>query len=128
VLYRARRADRPGQLPGLHAQEIRRAARLDYGSTDTILEKLEQDGLVIRTRQVVSGDAARFRRDDLWVFAADASVVTVERVFRLFAFDARHVADVALDREDPLARFVRDQRLANADASLASVFDDPPAR
>ena len=122
VLYRARRTDHPGHLPGLNAYAIRQAARLDHESTDTILEKLEQDGIVIRTRQVVPTGPTRFKNDDLWLFAADASVVTLERVFRLFAFDAEHVAETALDRDDPLAAFVREQRLANGEASLEAVF------
>ncbi len=127
VLYRARRSDRPGRLPGLRAHAIRREARLDYQSTDVILEKLEQDGIVIRTRQVGPDGAARFRKDDLWLFAADASVVSLERVFRLFAFDPAHVAGMALDADDPLARFVRGQHLADGDVSLESVFDESGA-
>ena len=122
VLYRARRTDHPGQLPGLNAYAIRQSARIDYESTDTILETLEQDGIVIRTRQVVPTGPTRFKHDDLWLFAADASVITLERVFRLFAFDAEHVAETALDRDDPLAAFVRDQKLVNGEASLESVF------
>ena len=122
VLYRVRQTDRPGQIPGLNAYDIRQQARLDYESTDVILEKLEQDGIVIRTRQLVPSGPARFQNDDLWLFAADASVVKLERVFRLFAFDAEHVAEMALDSDDPLACFVRKQKLAEGDLSLATVF------
>ena len=124
VLYRIRRTDRPGRLPGLGAYAIRQAARLDYESVDVILEKLEQDGIVIRTTPVGSEGPARFRNDDLWLFAADASVVTLERVFRLFAFDAEHVAEMALDPDDPLARVVRGQRLVDGATSLQTVFDE----
>ncbi len=122
VLYRARRTDHPGQVPGLNAYTIRQEARLDYESTDVILEKLEQDGIVIRTRQVVPSGPTRFKNDDLWLFAADASVVKLDRVFRLFAFDSEHVAEMALDGDDPLALFVRGLRLADADVSLEAVF------
>ena len=128
VLYRVRRTDHSGRLPGLNAYAIRQAARLDYESVDVILEKLEQDGIVIRTRQVVPEGPTRFKDDDLWLFAADASVVRLERIFRLFAFDAEHVSEMGLDHDDPLARFVGAQRLADGDRSLESVFDDatPP--
>lgn len=126
VLYRARQTDHPGRLPGMNAYAIRQAARLDYESTDLILEKLEQDGLVIRTRQVVSEGATRFKSGDLWLFAADASVVKLERVFRLFAFDPAHVAEMALDRDDPLAKFVRRQRLSNGDDPLELAFRSDP--
>lgn len=122
ALYIARQVDHPGQLPGLNAYEIRREARLDYESTDTILEKLEQDGIVIRTRQVVPEGPTRFKNDDLWLFAADAAAVKLERVFRLFAFDPEHVAETALDDDDPLARFIREQRLAAGDATLDAAF------
>ena len=126
VLYRARQTDHPGRLPGMNAYAIRHAARLDYESTDTILEKLEQDGLVIRTRQVVPEGPTRFKSGDLWLFAADASVVKLERVFRLFAFDPAHVAEMALDRDDPLAKFVRRQRLSNGDEPLELAFRSDP--
>ncbi|MEO8938660.1 MAG: hypothetical protein ABI277_10355, partial [Burkholderiaceae bacterium] len=108
--------------PGLNAFQIRQEARLDYESTDVILEKLEQDGIVIRTRQIVPQGRTRFRNDDLWLFAADASVVRLDRVFRLFAFDAEHVSEMALDSDDPLAVFVRRQKLANGDETLDRVF------
>ena len=126
VLYRARQTDHPGLLPGMNAYAIRQAARLDYESTDTILEKLEQDGLVIRARQVVPQGPTRFKSGDLWLFAADASVVKLERVFRLFAFDPAHVAEMALDRDDPLAKFVRRQRLSNGDDALELAFRSDP--
>lgn len=126
VLYRARQTDHPGRLPGMNAYAIRQAARLDYESTDLILEKLEQDGLVIRTRQVVPEGPTRFKGGDLWLFAADASVVKLERVFRLFAFDPAHVAEMALDRDDPLAKFVRRQRLSNGDDPLELAFRSDP--
>lgn len=122
ALYLARKVDHPGQLPGLHAYEVRREARLDYESTDAILEKLEQDGIVIRTRQVVPEGPTRFKNDDLWLFAADAGAVKLERVFRLFAFDPVHVAKMALDDDDPLARFIRRQKLARGDESLEAAF------
>ena len=129
VLYRARRTDHAGQVPGLNAYTIRQEARLDYVATDTILEQLEQDGIVIRTRQVVPQGPTRFKNDDLWLFAADAAVVKLDRVFRLFAFDPEHVAEMALDRDDPLALFVRGLRLADGDVSLEAVFaaDGQPA-
>ena len=123
VLYLARRTDHTGQVPGLNAYTIRQEARLDYESTDVILEKLEQDGIVIRTRQVVPTGPTRFKNDDLWLFAADASVVKLERVFRLFAFDSAHVAEMALDPDDPLAMFIREQRLCDAGVPLDVVFD-----
>ncbi len=123
VLYRVRQTDHPGRIPGLNAYDIRQQARLDYESTDVILEKLEQDGIVIRTRQIVPAGPTRFQNDDLWLFAADASVVRLERVFRLFAFDAAHVAEMALDPDDPLACFVRKQKLADGDLPLSAVFD-----
>ncbi len=122
VLYRARRTDHAGQVPGLNVYAIRQEARVDYESVDTILEELEQDGIVIRTRQVAAGGATRFKNDDLWLFAADASVVKLERVFRLFAFDPEHVSEMALDRDDPLAEFIREQRMCNGDESLEAVF------
>jgi len=122
VLYRARRTDHAGQVPGLNAYTIRQEARVDYVSTDMILERLEQDGIVIRTRQVVPEGPLRFKNDDLWLFAADASVVRLERVFRLFAFDPAHVAETALDRDDPLASFVQGMRLADGDTSLEALF------
>ena len=122
VLYRIRRTDRSGRVPGLNAYAIREAARVDYESVDLILEKLEQDGIVIRTRPVSPEGPARFRNDDLWLFAADASVVRLDRIFRLFAFDAEHVAEMALDADDPLAAFVRAQRLADGATTLETVF------
>jgi membrane protein len=122
VLYRARQVDHPGHLPGMNGYAIRQAARLDYESADIVLERLEQDGLVIRTRQVVPEGPTRFKNDDLWLFAADASVVKLERVFHLFAFDPEHVSEMALDRDDPLAKFIRRQRLINGDESLENVF------
>jgi membrane protein len=122
VLYLARRTDHHGRLPGLNAQAIGQAARLDYETAGEVLAKLEQDGIVIRTRQVVPEGATRFKHGDLWLFAADASVVTIDRVFHLFAFDPEHVATMAFDRDDPLAAFIRDQRLSNGGESLADVF------
>ncbi len=124
VLYRARRIDHAGHVPGSTAYAIRQAARLDHASTDAILEKLEQDGIVIRTRQIASSTSRRSRDDDLWLFAADASVVRLGRVFALFAFDAEHVAETALDRDDPLARAIRGQRLREGDETLDRLFDD----
>ena len=123
ALYRARKADRPGRPPGLNLYRIRMQARLDYESADAILEKLEQDGLVIRTRQVVPEGPTRFKNDDLWLFAADATVVRLDRVFRLFAFDPEHVAQIGLDRDDPLAALLRKQHLANGDTSLEEAFN-----
>lgn len=123
VLYRARKADSPGRPPGLNLHRIRIQARLDYESADTILEKLEQDGLVIRTRQIAPEGPTRFKNDDLWLFTADATVVRLERVFRLFAFDPDHVAKIGLDRDDPLAAVLRKQRLANGDTSLDEAFN-----
>ena len=127
VLYLARKGDHEGRVPGLNAYDIRQRAYLDYGATDAILEKLEQDGIVIRTRQVAPAGPTRFRNDDLWLFAADASMVRLERVFRLFAFDPEHVSQMGLDRDDPLARFVRGQRMCDGDASLEAVFDGAAA-
>ncbi len=126
VLHRARQSDHVGQVPGLNAHAIRQQARLDYASADSILEKLERDGLVIRTRQVVPTGATKFKSDDLWLLAADASVVKLERVFRPFAFDPAHVAEMALDRDDPLARFIETQGLSNGDAPLSSAFGERP--
>jgi membrane protein len=123
ALYRARADGGQGRLPGLLAPAIRRRARLDSGSAEAILAKLEQDGIVIRTRQISTDVPRRFRTADLWLFAADASVVTLERVFRLFALDAAHVATVGLDDGDPLAQVIRRQRLADGMLSLAQVFD-----
>ena len=124
VLHRARGRGRAGLLPGLGVQAIVREARLDYLATDTILEKLEQDGVVIRTLQLPGDGQRRRAAADLWLFAADPALVTLGRVFRLFAFDAEHVAQMAMDRDDPLADLIRRQRLEDDDASLASVFKD----
>ena len=122
ALYRARKAERRGRLPGLILYRISMEARLDYDSAETVLEKLEQDGLVIRTRQVMP-EGRRFKNDDLWLFAADASVVPLARVFRLFAFDPDHVAALGLDRDDPLAAFLKKQRLADGETSLEEAFN-----
>ncbi len=118
VLYRARRSDRPGHLAGLDVYSVRRRARLDYYSADVILETLEQDGLVIRARQVGPRASRRGRDDDVWVFVADSRVVRLERVFRLFAFDAAHVAEIGMRPDDPLSRLLRAQRLAHGDEPL----------
>jgi membrane protein len=123
VLYRARGADHPGSLPGLDTRTIRREARLDYASTDVILEKLEQDGIVIRARQIGRDITPRYRHEDLWLFAADASIVRLGRIFRLFAFDAEHVAEMGLDRDDPLAALLRTQGLIEGSMTLAEAFD-----
>jgi membrane protein len=122
ALYRSRGNSASGRLPGLDPHAIREQARLDHLSTDAILEKLEQDGIVIRTRQISLDGPKRHRNAELWLFAADPSVVTVQRVFRLFAFDEKHVAEIALDRNDPLADFIREQRLADGNTSLSEVF------
>ena len=122
VLYRGRGTDQPGRLAGLHAHDVRREARLDYASTDLILETLEQEGLVVRTRQVASDGDTRVRKEDLWLFAADASVVTVGRVFRVFAFDAEHVSHTGLDDDDPLGLTIREQHLARGDMTLDEAF------
>lgn len=119
ALYRARRVDRAGYIAGLDTQSIRQRAHLDYWSTDAILEKLEQDGLVVRTRPLAS--TRRFRRtlhDEVWLFAADPSVVRIDRVFRLFALDADHAGAIGLASDDPLGAFIRRQRLEDADAPL----------
>ncbi len=122
ALYRARLVDHPNHLPGLDVGAVTRAARLDYATTETVLGKLEQDGLVIRTRQVVAEGSTRVKQGDLWLFAADASVVTADRVFRLFAFDPEHVARTALADDDPLAAFIRTQQLPGKGESLQQVF------
>jgi membrane protein len=127
ALYRARHVDHPGTVPGLSAYAIGQAARIDRTGTDRILDRLEADGLVIRTREIVSRGATRQKADDLWLFAADATVVTVDRVFRLFAFDPDHVAALGLADDDPLARFIRDQRLCDGERPLADVLAAPPS-
>ena len=124
VLYQARRVDHDGRVPGLVTYAIRQAAHLDHASTETILEKLEQDGIVIRTRQTGASTPRSSRNDDLWLFAADASVITVGRIFGLFAFDPEHVAEIALEQHDPLARAIRGQRLREDDETLEALFRD----
>ena len=122
VLYQARRVDHEGRVPGLDTYAIRQEAHLDHASTESTLETLEQDGIVIRTRQTGASAPRSARNDDLWLFAADASVITVGRVFGLFAFDAAHVAEIALDHDDPLARAIRGQRLREGDETLEALF------
>ena len=122
ALYQTRLVDHAGHLPGLGVGAVSRAARLDYATTESVLGKLEQDGLVIRTRQVVSEGSTRVKQGDLWLFAADAAVVTADRVFRLFAFDPEHVAQTSLEDDDPLAVFIRAQRLPGEDEPLQQVF------
>ncbi len=126
VLYRARKTPHAGVAPGLNAHAIRQDARIDYALADSILEKLEGDGLVIRAREVATRGPTRLKNDDLWLFVADASVVKLERVFRLFAFDPDHVAEMALDRNDPLASFLRGQHLADGDQPLEVAMRDGP--
>ncbi len=122
ALYRARRPAHAGAMPGLDSPTISRRARLDVESVEAILATLERDGLVIRTRPIVPRGATRAKDIDLWLFAADASRITLDRVFRLFAFDSRHVAAVAFDRQDPLAELIRRQRLTDADVTLEAAF------
>ncbi len=122
ALYLARRTDQRGRVPGLTSRATGQAARLDQASVESVLGRLEQDGVVIRTRPMEPAGATRASRDDVWLFAADAAKVRLERVFRLFAFDAEHVAETAIDPGDPLATFLREQRLADGDASLETVF------
>jgi len=136
VLDRARRSDRSGGLAGLDTYAIRRRARLDYQSADVILARLEADGLLVRSPQVAPRDRGlrrRGSREDVWVLAADTSVVKIDRLFRLFAFDAAHVAEIGLTPEDPLARFLRAQRLVDGEQSLETALrgwggdDDVPS-
>lgn len=119
ALHRARWTDRPEHLAGLDSYAVRRRARLDYHAADRILELLEKDGLIIRARQT---DPHGGKGEDVWVLAADPTVVRIERLFRLFAFDPAHVAAIGLAPEDPLSAFLRGQRLADGDRPLAAAL------
>ena len=81
---------------------------------------------MIRTRAPGAQGRKQVTKDDLWLFAADASVVRLERVFRLFAFDPAHVAAVSFDRGDPLAALIRRQHLSDGDRSLADALGAAP--
>lgn len=117
-ILRALHRARQNQLPGLTAHDIREQARLGWDEADHFLHQLEAEGLIVRSRLITSRGSTRTAQDDLWLFAADPAAVTLERLFRLFAFDGKRVAHVGLTMDDPLAETLRTTRPVNAELTL----------
>ncbi len=93
-------------VPGLNSADVASEARVSSEHAEGLLEAMEADGLVIRTRPVARTGATRSAEQDLWMLTADPRVVRFERVHRLFAFDGEAVARLGFVAGDPLATLV----------------------
>lgn len=102
ALYRARHR----RIPGLTVAQVALEARIPGDHADALLEEMEADGLVIRTRPVAPTGATRSAQEDLWMFTADPRAIRFERVFRLFAFNGEQVALLGFSNDDPLAQLL----------------------
>ena len=118
VLYRARADHMPGRSIAVLSSQM----RLDPEQLETLLEKMESDGLVIRTRPVSQGSAASTWPEEIWMFTADATQIELARVFRLFAFDGPLLTRTGLPQHDPLAAAIAHAPGAVLQTSLAEAF------
>jgi membrane protein len=123
-LYRARHR----RIPGLTVAQVAIEARIPTEHADALLEAMESDGLVIRTRPVAATGATRPSQEDLWMFTADPRAIRFERVFRLFAFNGQAVASLGFASDDPLAALVArtssDSLQMTLEEGLGSVLTD----
>lgn len=102
ALYQARY----DKVPGLNAADVAIEARISMEHAEGLLEDMESDGLIIRTRPVARTGAPRPADEDLWMFTADPKMVRFERVYRLFTFNGEAVARLGFVAGDPLAVLV----------------------
>jgi membrane protein len=121
-VVRALYSARNNRLPGMSMDELQQQARLGWNESLPILERLEADGLVIRTRPIAQTGPTATASQDLWIFAADPAVITLDRLFRLFVFDGRAVASAGFEDDDPLASLVAQTSMHDPRETLASVL------
>ena len=109
--------------PGLITAEVLEQAELGGEEAEQLLERIEACGLVVRVRRITQAGSIRIGRDDLWILAADPKRVTIERLFRLFAFDGKRVARVGLAIDDPLSASLRATVPINGETCLAEAWN-----
>ena len=124
-LLRALYQARYGRVPGLKSENAAKAARIPIDHAENLLEEMEADGLVIRTRPVAQTGATRPADEDLWMFAADPRVVRFERLYRLFAFNGEAVARLGFANGDPLATLVSRTNTDSLQLTLDEGFEAP---
>jgi membrane protein len=121
-VIRALNGARKRPLPGLTARELGGLARLDVDSAEAILIKLETHAIVIRVRSQSVAAKSRSLEQDLWMFTADATRISVGKLFSLFAFDGPTSAEIGFARDDPLRQIVTDTPHATLELSLAEIL------
>jgi hypothetical protein len=124
-LLRALYQARYGRVPGLKSESAAKAARIPIDHAENLLEEMEADGLVIRTRPVAQTGTTRPANEDLWMFAADPRVVRFERLHRLFAFNGEAVARLGFVNGDPLATLVSRTNSDSLQMTLEEGFEAP---
>jgi len=117
ALYRAR----SDSMPGRRVAALSSETHLNPDQLEALLEKMESDGLVIRTRPVSRGTATTWP-EEIWMFAADAMQIDLERVFRLFAFDGPLLARTGIAVRDPLASTIERSPGEILKTTLADAF------
>jgi membrane protein len=124
ALYQARY----DKVPGLTAANVAIEARISMEHAEALLEDMESDGLIIRTRPVARTGATQTADEDLWMFTADPKLVRFERVHRLFAFNGDAVARLGFVAGDPLAVLVSRTTSDTLQMTLEEGFDAPRER
>lgn len=119
LLYRARAA----LVPGLDVNALCAGGWLDLEHARALLEKLEGNGLVIRFHAKGELERARGGDEEVWMFAADAKRVHVDRLFRLFAYDGRTTWAYGLSDDDPLRATILSTPKATLERTLFDVLE-----
>ncbi len=97
---------RGAPLPGLLLTELAEKTARDLDTLLLMLEKLESQGIIVRTRPITQHGAMRLRKLDLWILAIDCEHLPMERLFALFAFDAAQLAEHTDHSETALRRML----------------------
>ena len=124
ALYQARY----DKVPGLNAANVAIEARISMEHAEGLLEDMESDGLIIRTRPVARTGTTQPADEDLWMFTADPKVVRFERVHRLFAFNGDAVARLGFVAGDPLAVLVSRTSTDSLQMTLEEGFEEARER
>jgi len=124
-ILRALDRARDGWIGGMTTAQIQGASRLGWDEALPLLERLEADGIVARTRRIVASGATRAGPDDLWMIGVDPAKIPMRRIFTSFAFDGPAVAGIGFDAEDPLAEAIRAMRLDDGGMMLADALATP---
>jgi len=111
---------------GLTVDQLSRAASIDVNEAEVMLEHLETGGVVRCLGPAFRSGwlFARRGRPQRWALAGDPAAIRIGELFRHLVYDARRIALVTLDADDPLAARLRQMHLADQDLSLQEFFDD----